>query len=247
MDNDIQYEKKIELCEKLGALQFQKIVFGLEKIKFKVIKKLFPNYINMLDKMYDKKRDKKLEKLNGEENRLKVINYYRTQKFLARKEFYEEKNRNYHIDKINPVEFINYLNWNKSVHVNGMKKNIIIILISSVLISLFPMISIVSICELISLFINFECVNLQNYNINRFYQKEEKLKKIHEYQNSKIIKKYDQCIEIISDELGKTQEIPTVENITSRITTREQLEQMKELINSQLQQRVYQEENTRKR
>lgn len=247
MNNDIQYEKKIELCEKLGALQFQKIVFGLEKIKFKVIKKLFPNYIEMLDKIYDKKRDKKLEKLNPEDNRLGIINYYRTQKFLARKEFYEEKNRNYHMDKINPVEFINYLNWNKKVHVNGIKKNAIIILISSVLIPLFPMISIVTICELISLVINFECVNLQNYNINRFYQKEEKLKKIHEYQNSKIIKKYDQCIEIISDELTKTQEIPTVENITSRITTREQLEQMKALINSQLQQRVYQEENTKKR
>jgi len=247
MNNDIQYEKKIELCEKLGALQFQKIVFGLEKIKFKVIKKLFPNYIEMLDKIYDKKRDKQLEKLNPEDNRLGVINYYRTQKFLARKEFYEEKNRNYHMDKINPVEFINYLNWNKKVHVNGIKKNVIIILISSVLIPLFPMISIVTICELISLVINFECVNLQNYNINRFYQKEEKLKKIHEYQNSKIIKKYDQCIEIISDELTKTQEIPTVENITSRITTREQLEQMKALINSQLQQRVYQEENTKKR
>ena len=35
------YQKKIKQCEKLGALQFQKVVFKVEDIKFKVLKKLW--------------------------------------------------------------------------------------------------------------------------------------------------------------------------------------------------------------
>ena len=34
----VDYKKKIELCEKLGANKFQKVVFKVEELKYKVIK-----------------------------------------------------------------------------------------------------------------------------------------------------------------------------------------------------------------
>ena len=39
----VNYKKKIELCEKLGANKFQKVVFKVEELKYKVIN------INILD------------------------------------------------------------------------------------------------------------------------------------------------------------------------------------------------------
>ena len=48
------YNKKIKLYERLGAEKFQDLVFVVEKIKFKIIKKFFPN----IEKWFDKRCDK---------------------------------------------------------------------------------------------------------------------------------------------------------------------------------------------
>ena len=43
-----KYKKKAALCEKLGAKKFQKVVFQVEKMKYKILKKICPNYINFV-------------------------------------------------------------------------------------------------------------------------------------------------------------------------------------------------------
>ena len=49
-----KYNKKIKLYERLGAEKFQNVVFAVEKIKFKIIKKCFPNFLKFYDKQCDK-------------------------------------------------------------------------------------------------------------------------------------------------------------------------------------------------
>ena len=73
MGKNEDLDKQIELCKKLGAVQFQKIVFAVEKIKFKVLKKLVPNYLTYFDKHVDKMTKKKLAYANSEEERQAII------------------------------------------------------------------------------------------------------------------------------------------------------------------------------
>ena len=115
-------ENKIRICEKLGATKFQRVVFKAEEKKFKILKKICPNFIQHYDNWCNRKRDKLLKKYHSEENQRKIIEYYRSQKLLARKEWIREENRNYHMDQNNPMEFIEYLEWNKEIHQNGLKK-----------------------------------------------------------------------------------------------------------------------------
>ena len=86
------YQKKIKQCEKLGALQFQKVVFKVEDIKFKVLKKLWPNFLVFYDKQCDKKKRKLLKKVKTEEDRKRIIDETRKLKMAMRKEWHREQN-----------------------------------------------------------------------------------------------------------------------------------------------------------
>ena len=59
----LKYKQKMRLCKKLGAEKFQKVVFEIEKMKFKILKTICPNFIKYFDKYYDfqKKRDNTLK------------------------------------------------------------------------------------------------------------------------------------------------------------------------------------------
>ena len=225
------YSKKIKLCEKLGAKSFQKIVFFIEHIKFKTLKILFPNYINLHDKRCDSKRNKELNKVHSEITKKEIIDKYRNYKIIARKEINLEQNRNYHIDKNNPTGFINYLNWNKDIHVKGLITNFIAIpiltfgIVSNITI-LIPFL----IFELISTFINFECINIQNYNIYRFKQKEETLKIFEQRNLDNKIKKYKEASNVIEKAKNETINIPSVDDIIRNISTKEQLTQLRNMI-----------------
>ena len=100
----VDYKKKIELCEKLGANKFQKVVFKVEELKYKVIKTFFPRYIEWYDKLCDRKKKKELKKAKTKEEQKKIIDHYRMQKMIMRKEFHREQNRNYHMDPNKPTE-----------------------------------------------------------------------------------------------------------------------------------------------
>ena len=232
---EVDYKKKIKRCEKLGADKFQKVVFVVEQLKFKIIKKCFPNFIKRYDKSCDKKRDRALKKATTEEERKSIINYYRNQKMMVRKEFNREQNRNYHIDPNKPTEMLHYLNWNKKVHKKGMVKNAILIPVFGVASALgvWPAIPLLAM-EVGSLFINFQCVNIQNCNIYRYKEKEEAMKRLEERRTKKNIAEYREAASVVSKVMEETEDIPSLSKIIDRVQTKEEAEQLKALIQNTL-------------
>ena len=62
----MNYKKKIKKCKMLGALNFQEFVFKTEAIRWKVLKKVCPNFvIKCCDKYYDYKTEKKLKRTHS--------------------------------------------------------------------------------------------------------------------------------------------------------------------------------------
>ena len=233
----VNYKKKIELCEKLGANKFQKVVFKVEELKYKVIKKLFPRYIEWYDKLCDRKKKKELKKAKTKEERKKIIDHYRMQKMIMRKEFHREQNRNYHMDPNKPTEILYYLNWNKDIHMKDIIKNAIAIpaLATTAAFGIWPTVVIPFLAlELGSLFVNFQCVNIQNCNIYRFKQREETMKKLEERRNKRNIEQYSEAGSLVTRTMEKTEDIPSLSQIIDSIQTKEELEQFRKLVQTTL-------------
>ena len=153
-----------------------------------------------------------------------------------RKELNREQNRNYHMDKNKPTEILFYLNWNKNVHKIGITKNIIMIptIALATAIGLVPFGAIIGLpliaMETVGLFINFQCVNIQNCNIYRYKKHEELLRKKHERQMKKNIERYSEGAEALEKTYQKTNEIPTTKDITDNIDSLEELRELRILI-----------------
>lgn len=225
------YNKKIRLYEKLGAERFQKIVFKVEKIKFKLIKKLFPNFIKRYDKLCDFNLKRSLKKAKTEEEKRKLIEETKFAKMAMRKELNQEKNRNYHMDTNKPTEIIKYLKWNKSVHVEGLIKNIIIIISSIIGISLgLTWLIPILLVEVLSGTINFECINIQNCSICKYKKCEKILEKKERKKISHDIDNYKEAAEVVNNALEKSESLPTFSEIINMIQNKEQLEQMKKML-----------------
>lgn len=229
------YKKKIALCNKLGANRFQKIVLKVEDIKFKVIKKLFPNFIEHYDRYIDSKRDKKLQVVTEIEARQKIINDYRNQKIAMRRELNREQNRNYHMDENKPTEFISYLNWNKAVHKKGLIKNCAVI-IGALGLNIFgiapTLTTLAIIWELLSAFINFQCINIQNSHIYRFKMLEPALKKREERKSNSNLVNYSKAANVYGRTIQNTIDVPTIEQVIANIKTPEEVEQLRKMIES---------------
>ena len=229
------YKKKITLCNRLGADRFQKVVLKVEELKFKVIKKIFPNFIEHYDRYVDKKRNKKLEGVTEEKTRQKIINDYRNQKLAMRKELNKEQNRNYHMNENKPTEFIYYLNWNKKVHKKALIKNGIAILgaLGLNICGIAPILTTAIIgWELLSAFINFQCINIQNSHIYRFKMLEPALKKREERRTNSNLVNYGQAANVYGRAIHNTMEIPTLEQLIANVKTKEELEQLRKMIKS---------------
>ena len=118
---------------------------------------------------------------------------------------------------------------------NGLKRNAVFLPIFTGLSIAFPIVTPLAAYELASTFINFQCVNIQNCNIYRFKQKEEKLKKIEETRAKTNIRKYKSIISVLlkkSDYNKDNKEI--INSIKEGMTefAREELErEIKELEN----------------
>lgn len=291
VEEKIDYNKKIELCKKLGADKFQKVVFKAEELKFKFIRRFIPRYIEHMDKLYDwigkkelesskkslKKYNKikedtikKLSKTTSEEKKNKIKQRanrklkrikqriipeevikknVQSNKILMRKEYYLSQNRNYHMDLDRPTEMLSYLEYNKRVHMNGLKRNAVFLPIFTGLSVAFPITTPLVAYELASTFINFQCVNIQNCNIYRFKQKEEKLKKIEETRAKTNIKKYGKVSSIISKELAKTEDrLPTMDEIIASVgDDKEALAELRQLALSTMSKRNAINTKTRKK
>lgn len=248
-------DKKLKLYKILGAEQFQNVVFIVEKLKYKVIDKFFPN-INI---WYEKKCDKKFLKIiknNNIENKKGLLNMYQKSKLAFRKELVYKQNRNYHYDINHPTEFVKYLNINKRIHKKGIKKNIavstVICIFSLIIGNPFPVITnILLLSQLVMFIINFECINLQNYNLLRFENERTQnlLRKVEEKKLNSNLKKLDKCIEVVSETVNSKLEIPTVDDVVNRITTKEQAKQLLEYVKEQylyLEQKETKDNNRKK-
>ncbi len=226
--------EKLTLYEKLGALKFKKVVLKLEELKFKIPKPFYKKIINLNDKILNKKLKKMLKKETNEEKKKILIRYFNKEKLRARIEYNNKENRNYHFNALNPRETLNYLNINKNIHINGIKSNLLYVSISIVGIIFIKNIIIpliISICfNLISMFINFECINLQNYNITRIEQKLEKLSKIRKQKLNQKIKLYREISKSLAPLLERDKKIPSKEDIIECIQTEEEIIELKQLI-----------------
>lgn len=219
----------MELHEKLGAQKFQKVVFAIERGKYKVIKTVCPNFLKYYNKWADFRRNRQLKNKTSEEEQKKIIRKFNEEKLLMKKEFVREQNRNYHIDKNNPTEFIKYLNWNKKIHKKGLIKDacIISLLGTSIALGFIGTIPLL-IAELISAGINWQCINIQDYNIARYKYSEPMLRKVEQQQIKKRNSEYIQGKELIGNLTKDNEKIPTVEEIIASIKTPEQAAQIRD-------------------
>ena len=291
VEERIDYDKKIELCKKLGADKFQKVVFKVEELKFKFIRKFIPRYLEHMDKLFDwigkkelesskkslkrykrikedtiqrlsrttseekktrikKRANRKLKRIKQRIIPTEVIKKnVQTNKLLARKEYYLSQNRNYHMDLDRPTEMLAYLEYNKRVHMNGLKRNAVFLPIFTGLSIAFPIVTPLAAYELASTFINFQCVNIQNCNIYRFKQKEEQLKKIEETRAKTNIRKYGKVSSIVSKELAKTEDrLPTMDEIIASVgDDKEALAELRQLALSTMSKRNAINAKTRKK
>ena len=148
-----------------------------------------------------------------------------------RKEFNNEQNRNYHIDRKKPTEIYKYLIWNKSIHKSGLIKDLITIpiLVGGIVVGFTPAIPLL-IFELISAGINFQCINIQNYNLSKYKLVEESLKKKEAKRIKQDIEEFNEAAKVIHKTMEEKEEIPSFEDIINNIHTKEELEQLKRLL-----------------
>ena len=225
--------------EILGAKEFKKLVLKVEDIKFCLFDKIFPNYESNYEKRLKKLLDRKLLLANSEEEKLKLISDYQCKILLARKENVNKKNRNYHIRIDKPNEFITYLNKNKKIHVNGLIRNGIYYLIGIPLIifgnGVLDIIgySIISI-NTVATVINFECVNLQNYNIKRLTASKDKFERLYKKRLERELEKYSSISKVVINEFKNSKEVPQKDSIINGIKTEEEVKQMRELLLTEL-------------
>lgn len=231
MDENKDLNKQMEICKKLGAIQFKKIVFIVEKIKFKALKKLVPNYLKYFDKHVDKLTKKRLKEAKTEEEKQIIIYKSKIDKMQERREFYQEENRNYHIRKENPTQIIKYLELNKKIHKNGLVGNAIFGLLTIPgLIFGSKLALIFLVFEIIEAIINFECINLQNYNIYRLTKVKDKIEKKEKAKIERDSVLYKEISEDIHKVVMEKDEIPTIDDILACADTPEKLEQLKQLL-----------------
>ena len=223
-----------KICEKLGANQFQKIVFKVEDIKFKAIDKFFPNIDTWYSKRCDRRANKLCLRAKNEEEKKAIRLKYNYKKMLFKREVVEKQNRNYHMTLNNASDFHRYLEWNRKVHRNGMIKNIICMAGSGLLMMMSGgLISALALGYLvyntICLGVNFECVNLQNYNLCRLEEKREILQRIEERQKEKDIERYSKVGKTIYDKLEANVVIPKSDEVVSAIENIDELLQLRSL------------------
>ena len=231
MEEIEKLKKKEKLCVMLGAKKFQKVVLAVENGKWKLIKKVCPNYIKHIEKYVDFKKERNLKKAKTEEEKNEIIDTAIARKMAVRKEFFNSENINYHLNPHQPSEFIKQLEWNKDIHKRGM-------IVDAIALPIFTGFAVngntagtvLAGFTALSLLINFECVNIQNYNICRFKRIEKHLKKKESKEIQSKIEKYQDTFENMTKTISEKKDIPTEDEIINNIKTPEQAENMKKFL-----------------
>ena len=224
------YKKELKKYERLGAIKFQKVVLKVEETKFKLLKKFFPNFIHTFDKYCDWKQKRALKRAKTDEERKEIKANMKLAKMAMRKEWNEEKNRNYHMDPKRPTEMMRYLEWNKEVHKKGLiKDGILIPIIIAGIIFHIPGAIPLLVYECISAAVNFECINIQNYNLCRVRRMQPILEKREAASVEKDIEEFGGAAEVIHRSIEQSESLPTFDEILANIDNLEQLRQMREM------------------
>ena len=225
--------KNTRINELIGSKWFRKCALKLEEIKYKVLDKFFPNYEEVFEQNLTKKLDKELNKPHTDEERERILNNYHKRILESRKEQNSKRNRNYHINRDNPMEMMNYLKSNKMIHQKALVKNGAVYLILAALfltgVPLYITIPI-TIINTLSSAINIECINLQNYNIKRLESKRDRLEEFRKRKEERDIERYKDVIPVVSQSINTSKTIPSKEEIVAQLTTREQIEQLRNFL-----------------
>lgn len=233
-----KYPKLLELYDKFYTFK-EKIKNNYKKVKETIRKKvndINPNIVEFYDDYL--KYEDPLRDLEPNDKIKKLITLNKYSKMFMRKEIYQEKNRNYHIDSKRPTIIYEYLKWNKKVHVKGILSNAILIPTFICLsIAGFSFAPPLLIWELISAGINFECINIQNYNICRYKISEKKLKKEEKRKTEESIREYEPAQKLIYKSMIKQEEIPNFDEIITNATDIEQIRKLRLLIQNDMQER----------
>lgn len=222
------YKRKKELHEKLGALGFREIVLKLERLKFKVMKKICPNFVVYYEKWCDFNTKRMIGKAKSSEEAELIELVNKISKLKTKKEWNKEENRNYHIDNKYPTQIINYLNWNKAIHQKNLKNDVVAIsLLSLGTYYSLPLMLPLLIVSCASTIIDLECINLQEHSIAEYeICKPLLIKK----ENKEILKRKNEYLEakkIVGESTLNNRKILTVEEVVSSIKTKEQAEEIK--------------------
>ena len=236
--------------------KFKKLVFCLEKIKFKLTDKFHLNdyAIKRLEKQYKHL----FVKAKSEDEKKKINSYYKYRLMLLKKESNRGENINNHFNKYNPVETLYLLNINKNIHTKGLKHNLIKLLIEILLLvlsmndlfgtfeSIVNVLSILGLVkESISMCINGSCIMLQNYNIDRV---EKYIAGPYQKRKEKIERKaveYVPLTEVTSKVIDKSDGLPTPSEMLASLTTDEQKELFLKLVRQELKYRKRKEETSK--
>lgn len=237
-DKQVDYKKKMKLHEALGAKEFKKLVMKVEKVKWAVTKKFFPNYLTYYEKSRRKKLDKELANTNSPQKRKALENRYRYQVLAARREFNHEENVNYHMNLARPTEIIGYLKMNKNIHEHALARNIAIAIATTGFIISgigVPIAMTMIILQSALAVKNWQCINLQDYNICRIERHKEALQRKEQRRQETNAKKYGETIGVLERAFDNTKEpskIPTPNEVVDQVNNLEQLRQMQAWINS---------------
>ena len=175
---------------------------------------------------------------NSEEEINRIQENYITAKVSMRKELNLEQNINYHMNNEQPTEIIKYLNWNKNIHKRNLAFNAMAIAALSLgTATAIPGALPVLMLELISAGINFECINIQNFNICRYKIQEDILRKKEEKKTKENIEKYGDIAHKAKEKRNKKGDMLTSDEMIDCIDNIEQLEQFKKMIDQKRKER----------
>ena len=184
-----------------------------------------------MEKNIRKVRDKQIKKAKTQEEIDKINATYKKNVMSMKKEYITELNINYHLDINNPEETKKYLEYNKKVHKSWLKIDAIAAPILIGLLAMghtwtIPLLVIVGFEALK----NFECINLQNYSITCLEEKKELLEKISTRSIERKRKKYGRAQDVITKVVTESDNIPSIDKVIKEAKSKESLEQLRELL-----------------
>lgn len=248
----MKYKTKMKIYRLLGADYFQKLVFKVEKLKYKILDQYSPQIIKWYENLCNQSYEKEIKNGQSEND----LYDYQLKKLALRKEIAQKQNRNYHYNPNYPTKFIKYIKENRKIHIRGIIIDIVeialLLILSPLLIEISPVLfGILSTIVVFGFVKDFECINLQNYNLCRFENEKMKIKlqQLEEYKLQENSKKLAEGSKIVANTITKTVEIPTIDEVIEQVTTQQEKEQLVDYAKEHLEylRESNQEKNKQKR